>query len=84
MRKVLFIIALIILALPPVTLTAAGAADNPPRYEDSRLGEKKDESDKFKFVRIKAGPIYAGEHLGDGARHGRTTTLKRGCTSRRS
>ena len=66
MRRVLFIIASVILALLPATLSAAGAADSQPHYEDNRLGEKKDDSDKFKFVRIKAGPMYPGERLGDG------------------
>jgi hypothetical protein len=67
MSKTIFIIALIVFALLPASFTAAaGASGNQPRYEDDRFGEKKDESDKFKFVRVKAGPMYPGEHLGDG------------------
>ena len=65
MRRILFLIALIALVVAPVRL-AAGAADNqPPQYGDDRLGEKKDESDRFKFVRIKGGPMFPGACLGD-------------------
>ena len=64
MRRIVFIITLIALTLP-ATLMAAGAADNSPRYEDGRLGETKDESDKFKFARVKTAPMYPGAFLGD-------------------
>jgi hypothetical protein len=42
-----------------------GAAEKAFRYEDPRLGEHKDESDKFKFVRVKLAPLYPGACLGD-------------------
>jgi len=55
------------LLVGPMTRSAAsGGADKPFHYEDDRLGEKKDESDKFKFVRIKNYQISPGDHLGDG------------------
>ncbi len=67
MRTLAFILASLALALAPITLSAAsGNADKPFHYEDDRLGEQKDESDKFKFTRIKTYPISAGDHLGDG------------------
>lgn len=60
-------IASLALLVAPMTLSAAsGDAPKPFHYEDDRLGEHKDESDKFKFVRIKNYPINAGDHLGDG------------------
>ena len=66
MRRIIFLIALMALVIAPMRF-AAGAADQPaPRYEDDRLGEKKDESDHFKFVRVKGGPMYPGAYLGDG------------------
>ncbi len=54
-------------ALAAGTLSAAsgGAADQPFHYEDRRLGELKDASDKFKFVRVKLSPLYPGSCLGD-------------------
>src|SRR5258708_6593890 len=60
-------IALLTLLVAPMTRSAAsGGADKPFHYEDDRLGEHKDESDKFKFVRIKNYQISPGDHLGDG------------------
>jgi hypothetical protein len=50
--------------LTPRALSAAGAESKPPRYEDPRLGELKDESGKFKFARVKLAPMYMGT-LGD-------------------
>jgi hypothetical protein len=48
------------------TLHATSApAEKAFRYEDRRLGELKDESDKFKFVRVKLAPLYPGACLGD-------------------
>src|SRR5215216_2754547 len=44
---------LILVSIAPLSFSSPNAADSPHRYEDGRLGEKKDESDKFKFVRIK-------------------------------
>jgi hypothetical protein len=59
------IIAAFAAAVAPVTLSAAsGSADQPFRYEDRRFGELKDQSDKFKFVRIKIAPMVRG-CLGD-------------------
>ena len=67
LRVFVFAVASMAVAVAPMTLSAAsGAADKPFRYEDDRLGEKKDESDKFKFVRIKNYQISPGDHLGDG------------------
>ena len=66
MRRIVFIITLIVFALLPVSFTEAGANNNQPHYADDRFGEKKDESDKFKFVRVQGGPYYPGEHIGDG------------------
>lgn len=42
------------------------AANGFPGYGDDRLGERKDVSDKFKFVRIMGEPVYPGMRLGDG------------------
>lgn len=65
MRAIVFVIVPVAFALAPLSFTAAsGAADKAFRYEDPRLGEKKAASDKFKFARVKLGPMYMGE-LGD-------------------
>jgi hypothetical protein len=67
MRAFLFVLVSMAVALAPMTLSAAsGAADKPFHYEDDRLGELKDESDKFKFARIKTYQISPGDHIGDG------------------
>jgi hypothetical protein len=59
------IVVAVAAALVPSTLSAASsAADQPFRYEDRRFGELKDQSDKFKFVRIKIAPMVRG-CLGD-------------------
>ncbi|HSE37582.1 MAG TPA: hypothetical protein VLG74_09790, partial [Blastocatellia bacterium] len=64
--RMVLIVAAFAAAVAPVTLSAAsGAAEQPFRYEDRRLGELKDQSDKFKFVRIKIAPMYPGACLGD-------------------
>jgi hypothetical protein len=64
--QIAFIVLAVAAAFVPSTLSAAGgAAEQPFRYEDRRLGELKDESDRFKFVRIKIAPMYPGECLGD-------------------
>jgi hypothetical protein len=60
----LLLISLALLLVPGAFFTASGAAEQPFRYEDPRLGELKDTSDKFKFVRIKIAPMYRG-CLGD-------------------
>src|SRR5262249_1548037 len=58
---------LIAIVLAPLPLSvAADKSDKPFRYEDDRMGELKDESDKFKFARIKTYQISPGDHLGDG------------------
>ncbi|HWO01821.1 MAG TPA: DUF4159 domain-containing protein [Blastocatellia bacterium] len=62
---VVLIVVLLAAVIVPVGLSAASAADKPFRYEDERLGEKKDESDKFKFTRVKLGPNMMGGYLGD-------------------
>ncbi|HLF83083.1 MAG TPA: DUF4159 domain-containing protein [Blastocatellia bacterium] len=64
--QIVLIIVAVAAALAPGTLSeASGAAEQPFRYEDARLGELKDKSDKFKFVRIKISPMYPGACLGD-------------------
>jgi hypothetical protein len=67
-RYEIVLIAVVVAAsVVPATLSAAsGESGKPFRYDDARLGEKKDESDKFKFVRVKLEPMYPGAHLGDG------------------
>jgi hypothetical protein len=58
--------ALFAAVLAPISFSAASvAAEKPFHYEDQRLGEQKDESDKFKFVRMKIAPMYPGAFLGD-------------------
>ncbi|MEK6324138.1 MAG: DUF4159 domain-containing protein [Acidobacteriota bacterium] len=65
-KRTLILVIVSIAAFVPVTLSAAsGTTGKAFRYEDDRLGEKKDESDKFKFVRVKIQPMYPGAHLGD-------------------
>jgi hypothetical protein len=64
--QIVLIIVALAAALVPGTLSAAsGTANKPFHYEDDRLGERKDESDKFKFVRVKIAPMYPGAFLGD-------------------
>lgn len=65
-KTLVLIIALLGVTLAPATRFAAGGTtDKPFHYEDQRLGELKDESDKFKFARVKIAPMYAGAYLGD-------------------
>lgn len=49
---------------PPSPAAGADAA-RPFKYEDDRLGERKDQSDKFKFVRVLNSPMYPGAPIGD-------------------
>jgi len=66
MRTLILILAALASALAPSALSAAsGAGDKPFHYDDARLGEKKDESDRFKFARVKIAPMYPGAYLGD-------------------
>lgn len=66
MRFFVLIFVLLAVAFVPVTLSAVtGTPSKPFHYEDDRLGEKQDESDKFKFVRMKLQPMYPGAYLGD-------------------
>jgi hypothetical protein len=65
-RPAILSVALILVSLAPLTFSSPNLAESTYRYEDNRLGEKKDESDKFKFVRIKGSPMYSGDYLGDG------------------
>jgi hypothetical protein len=60
----LLIIALLVTLLPAV-LGSPPDAPKPHKYDDDRLGEKKDQSDRFKFVRVLNGPMYSGQWLGD-------------------
>lgn len=71
MLKISLIAALILLsAVPAASSRAYSAAPEPvssgARYEDERLGERKDVSDKFKFARIRFGEMFPGAHIGDG------------------
>lgn len=66
MQKLISIIASLLVVI-------ASAFSAPPReangfsgYGDERLGERKDVSDKFKFVRVMNQPAYPGMRLGDG------------------
>ena len=64
--KIVLAIVAVVGALGWGTLHATSApAEKAFRYEDRRLGELKDESDKFKFVRVKLAPLYPGACLGD-------------------
>jgi hypothetical protein len=65
MRTFIFIIASLACALAPVSFSAASGTERVFRYEDPRLGEKKDESDRFKFARVKLAPMFMGGYLGD-------------------
>lgn len=64
MKRLILIAVVSAFALVPLNL-ARGAADKPFHYEDDRLGEHKDESDKFKFARVKIAPMFPGAYLGD-------------------
>jgi len=70
MRYIIIISVLALLVtgamLEPIASPASAAvSDKPPKYEDARLGELKDESDRFKFARVKLSPMYPGDCLGD-------------------
>ena len=71
MLRISVIGALILLSSVPASFTRAysaapESARSGSRYEDERLGERKDVSDKFKFARIRFGPMFPGAHIGDG------------------
>src|SRR5689334_13517461 len=59
------ILTLLLLVLSSVVFATSSNNDRSPKYEDERFGEKKDESDKFKFARMKSGAFYPGEHISD-------------------
>ncbi|HEX8184526.1 MAG TPA: hypothetical protein VF747_07235, partial [Blastocatellia bacterium] len=61
-QSAILVAALILMSGAPISFIASGAPESSRSYEDGRLGEKKDESDKFKFVRIKGGPMYSGDY----------------------
>jgi hypothetical protein len=65
MRNLLLTSAIIFLAASVSVPAAPEAANGSFKYSDARLGEHKDVSDKFKFVRIQGSPIYPGDCLGD-------------------
>ena len=66
MRTGIFIVAALVVTLAPMNLSAASDSSGKPfHYEDDRLGERKDESDKFKFARMKIAPMFPGAFLGD-------------------
>src|SRR5262245_50135864 len=58
-------VVLLLLGLIPLSRAAGADAARSFKYEDDRLGERKDQSDKFKFVRVLNSPMYAGAFLGD-------------------
>jgi uncharacterized protein DUF4159 len=69
-RLSIALVLLALAALSTINYSAASietreAVEQAKKYEDNRLGEKKDESDRFKFVRVKIAPLYPGECLGD-------------------
>lgn len=71
MRLLILTLVLLMTAAAPLALSAGTAtvtpssSEKPFHYDDPRLGEKKDESDKFKFARVKLEPMYPGAFLGD-------------------
>lgn len=67
-RKLRIVLTLGVIAgalLPGTSRATGGAAEKSFHYDDARLGEKKDESDKFKFARVKIAPMTSGAYLGD-------------------
>ena len=62
---ILIIVAVSVAFAPGARLAANGESGKPFHYEDPRMGEKKDESDRFKFARVKSAPMYMGGILGD-------------------
>jgi Domain of unknown function (DUF4159) len=75
MRRLIVILVAILLASVPVLVSIpASEAQSFPRpgrgsqrsSESETFGERKDDSDKFKFVRVKISPVYPGQHIGDG------------------
>jgi hypothetical protein len=75
MRRLALIALLVLVVIAPVVFSDPQGAPQyrPPRppqnqsgSEEDPFGEHKDQSDKFKFVRIKNAPMYPGEYLGDG------------------
>lgn len=65
-RIYLITTAILVVFLPGASLANLGSDErSPKRYEDDRFGEKKDESDKFKFVRIRTTQVYPGDYIGD-------------------
>lgn len=66
MRRLLLVSAILFLAASVSVPAAPGTANGSFKYTDARLGERKDASDKFKFVRIQGSPLYPGDCLGDG------------------
>jgi hypothetical protein len=64
--QIIFIVVAVAAGAVPASFSSASEAPEKAfRYEDPRLGEKKDLSDKFKFVRVKLTPLYPGSCLGD-------------------
>ena len=65
-KRTIILVMVSLVAFVPATLSeVSGTTGKAFHYEDERLGEKKDESDKFKFVRVKIQPMYPGASLGD-------------------
>lgn len=65
MLRILLTVASIFLLGATVTFSAAPKAASASVAFDDRLGERKDVSDKFTFVRVRFGPFFPGSHLGD-------------------
>jgi len=59
------ILTLLLLVLSSVVFATSSTSDRSPKYDDERFGEKKDESDKFKFARVKTGPLAPWNCIGD-------------------
>ena len=64
-QNILIIVALAATLVPGTLSAASVTPEKAFHYEDERLGEHKDESDKFKFVRVKLQPMFPGAFLGD-------------------
>ena len=64
MRKPIFITLLIFMAVAPVTFSASPDGRK-YQYNDDRLGERADVSNKFTFARIMFGEFHSGWPIGD-------------------
>lgn len=65
-RIITTVVALAALLALPATFLALPASTNEKNQEDPRFGELRDVSDKFKFARVRFGPVWPGMRIGDG------------------